>query len=101
VTGVLLAGLVAALGLVIIPARRRQGKTKMRDKIAALRAQLIQSLRTQFSKEIDHSLQKINEAIAPYTRFVRGEREKLQKTQSGLGSLKNELEALKMKVERL
>ena len=101
VTGVLMAGLVAALGLVIIPARRRQGKTKMRDKIAALRAQLIQSLRTQFSKEIDHSLQKINEAIAPYTRFVRGEREKLQKTQSGLGSLKNELEALKMKVERL
>jgi hypothetical protein len=101
VTGLLMAGLVAALGLVIIPARRRQGKTKIRDKIAALRAQLIQSLRTQFSKEIDRSLQHINEAIAPYTRFVRGEREKLQETQSRLESLKGEVERLKIKVEEL
>jgi hypothetical protein len=101
VTGLLMAGLVAALGLVIIPARRRQGKTKIRDKIAALRAQLIQSLRTQFSKEIDRSLQHINEAIAPYTRFVRGEREKLQETQSRLESLKGEVERLKIRVEEL
>ena len=101
VTGVLMAGLVAALGLVIIPARRRQGKTKMRHKITILRAQLIQSLRTQFSKEIDRGLQHLNEAIAPYTRFVRGEREKLQETKSRLGNLKSELERLKIKVEEL
>lgn len=101
VTGVLMAGVVAALGLVIIPARRRQGKTKLRDKIAALRAQLVQSLRSQFAREIDRSLQHINEAIAPYTRFVRGEREKLQDTKSRLETLKGELDRLKLKVEEL
>jgi len=101
VTGMLMAGVVAALGLVIIPARRRQGKTKLRDKIAALRAQLVQSLRSQFAREIDRSLQQINEAIAPYTRFVRGEREKLQDTQSRLETLKGELDRLKLKVEEL
>ena len=56
ITGVLMAGVVAALGLVIIPAKRRQGKTKLREKIAALRAQLVQSLASQFGREIDRSL---------------------------------------------
>ena len=101
VTGVLMAGLVAALGLVIIPTRRRQGKTKIRDRITALRAQLIQSLGTRFSQEIDRSLQHINDTIAPYTRFVRGEREKLQETELRLKGLKGELERLKTEVEGL
>lgn len=101
VTGVLMAGVVAALGLVIIPARRRQGKTKMHEKIAALRTQLVQSLRGQFSKEIERMLQNINEAIAPYTRFVRGERQKLEEAQSRLTNLKKDLERLKGKVEEL
>jgi hypothetical protein len=39
--------------------------------------------------------------MAPYTRFVRGEREKLQETQSRLESLKGELDRLKSKVEKL
>src|SRR4030042_129897 len=99
VTGVLMAGVVAALGLVIIPARRRQGKTKLRDKIAALRAQLVQSLGSQFAREIDRRLQHINEATAPDTRFVRGERDTLQQTQSRLETLKNELDRLKLKGE--
>jgi hypothetical protein len=30
--------------------RRRQGKTKLRDKIAALRGHLVQSLRSQFAR---------------------------------------------------
>jgi chromosome segregation ATPase len=101
VTGILMAGLLAAIGIVIIPARRRQGKTKIRDRITALRAQLIQSLGSRFSQEIDRSLQHINETIAPYTRFVRGEREKLKEIQSTLNNMKGELERLKSKVEAL
>ena len=58
-------------------------------------------MRSQFAREIDRSLQHINEAIAPYTRFVRGEREKLQGTQSRLETLKGELDRLKLKVEEL
>jgi small GTP-binding protein len=101
VTGVLLASLVAILGLFVIPARRRQAKAEMRAKIAALREQLIHSLRSQFEREIERSLQHINEAIAPYTRFVRAERGSLLDTQTGLQKIKDELDRLKVKAEEI
>jgi small GTP-binding protein len=101
VTGVLLAGLVAAVGLFIIPARRRQGKAKLNEKIAALRGQLSGSLRAQFEKEIRHSLKRIQEAIAPYTRFVRAEREKMEEMGKRLKDLKVGIERLREKIESI
>ncbi|NWF53198.1 MAG: dynamin family protein [Syntrophaceae bacterium] len=101
VTGVLLAGLVAAVGLFVIPARRRQGKAKLNEKMAALRAQLSDSLRTQFEKEIRHSLERIQEAISPYTRFVRAEREKMEEMEKGLKDLKVGIERLRTKIETI
>ena len=65
VTGILMASLVAVLGLFVIPARRRQARAEMSAKVAALREQLSHSLRTQFEREIERSLQHINDAIAP------------------------------------
>jgi small GTP-binding protein len=101
VTGVLLAGLVAAVGLIIIPARRRQGKAKLNEKILALRAQLSGSLRGQFEKEVQHSLERIQEAIAPYTRFVRAERGKMEEMRNKLKDLKIGIERLSKKIETL
>jgi Tfp pilus assembly protein PilN len=101
VTGVLLASLVAILGLFVIPARRRQAKAEMSVKIAALREQLVHSLRSQFELEIERSLQHINEAIAPYTRFVRAERGSLLDTQTELEKIKNELDRLKVRAEEI
>jgi small GTP-binding protein len=101
VTGVLLASVLAAVGLFIIPARRKQAKTQMREKVAALRTQLVQSLRTQFEREIERSLHQIEEAIAPYTRFVRAERSKLLETQEKLEAIQGEIERLKNRVEEI
>ena len=101
VTGVLMAGVIAALGLFIIPARRRQGQTKMLKKISDLRTGLTQSMRTEFEREIKRSLQHIQEAIAPYTRFVRGEREKLLEAQTQLKHLQTEMGELKTNLEEL
>jgi small GTP-binding protein len=78
ITGILLAGAMAALGLFIIPARRRQAKKEMRTKVKAMRDQLTDSLSTHFSQEIERGLQEIKETIAPYTRFIRSENEKNQ-----------------------
>lgn len=99
VTGILLASVVAALGLFVIPARRRQAKKEMRDKIAVMREQLIHSLRTQFESEIERSVRKINEAIAPYTRFVRSERGSLNDMLAELEKVRNGLDRLKANVE--
>ncbi|HSF79806.1 MAG TPA: dynamin family protein [Anaerolineales bacterium] len=101
VTGVLLASLMAALGFFVIPARRRQAKAEMRQKIGVMREQLVNSLRTQFESEIERSLQRINEAIAPYTRFVRAEQAKLNEAQAELVRIKNDLTRIKVAVEEL
>jgi small GTP-binding protein len=101
VTGVLMASVVAALGLFIIPARRRQGKMKMLEKIASVRTRLINALRAQFEKEINRSVQHINEAIAPYTRFIRAESDKGLQAQANLGRLRNEMDQLKGRLERV
>jgi hypothetical protein len=101
ITGVLLASLVAALGLFIIPARRRQAKAEMRAKIATLRQQLSDSLRGQFEKEMERSQRRIQEAIAPYSRFVRAEQVKFLEVQGEMESVKNGLNRLKSQVEEL
>jgi small GTP-binding protein len=101
ITGVLLASLMAVLGLVVIPAKRRQAKIQMREKIAALREQLIGSLRSQFEKEMEISLQKIHEAMAPYSRFVRAEQGKLSESQAELDKINDGLSSLKNQVEEL
>ena len=101
VTGILFASLIAALGLFIIPARRRKAKIEMREKVAEMRAQLVQALKAHFKREIERSLQNIHETIAPYTRFVRAEHGKNIETQSALESIQNELSRLKARVNDL
>ncbi len=76
VTGILLAGVMAALGLFIIPTRRRNAKKEMRQKVREMREQLSRSLEGHFREEIERGLQQIRDTINPYTRFVRAEKDK-------------------------
>lgn len=101
ITGVLLASAVAALGFIVIPARRRQAKAELRQKIADLRERLSSTLRIQFEREIERSLMNINEAVGPYTRFVRAERSKLQEAQAELEQVMVSLAALEARVEEI
>ncbi len=86
VTGILLAGVMAALGLFIIPTRRRNAKKEMRQKVKSMRDQLTTSLSEHFGHEIDRSLQEIKDTIKPYTRFIRSENEKNQQASQKLQS---------------
>jgi hypothetical protein len=101
ISGFMLASAMAAIGLFVIPARRRLAKNEMRDKIAALREQLMSTLRSQFEREMERSLHNINEAIAPYTRFVRAERGKLQDARAELDEVRDGLGRLKVRVDGL
>ena len=73
ITGLVAAGAVAALGLFVIPARRRRAKRDLRAKISALRESLSGALRRQFEGELVRSANRIRDAVAPYSRFVRAE----------------------------
>ena len=89
------------LGLFIIPARKRHAKAELREKIAKMREQLTHSLRTQFEHEIERGMANINDAIAPYTRFVRAEQSKLEEVEAKLNDTNTGLESLKVQVEEV
>ena len=101
ITGILLASMVAVLGFIVIPARRRMAKKELHVKVSELRDQLIETLQNQFLKEIEKSIQKINKAIAPYTRFVRAEQGRLLDTQSEIDRIRSEFEKLKTEIENI
>ena len=101
VTGILSAGLIAALGLVIIPIRRNIAKKELTKKISEMRTRLLQSLTQAFEKEAARSQGQIREAVAPYSRFVRAESGKFKDTRETLGSIASELNRLKGSVEEM
>lgn len=100
ITGILAAGALAALGLFVLPSKRRQAKTSLKDKIGTMRQQIIAGMTTQFERELAHSIQRIKEAVAPYTRFIRAEREKLKEVQANLGEVESALKLLGARVGR-
>ncbi len=101
VTGVLAATALAALGLFVIPARRRKAKDELHGKIAALREKLMAALTGQFDGELERSLSKLEEAIEPYTRFIRTERDHLTKTRQDLGLIAENMARLEAEIARL
>jgi hypothetical protein len=100
VTGVLIAGLIAILGLFIIPYKRSQAKDRFKEKIEELRTRLMSVLRTQFNAESERALTRLKEGVAPYLRFVRAERERLERNRGQLTDARKGLEALDGRVEQ-
>ena len=101
VTGILAATTLAVLGLAVIPAKRAKAKKELRAQIADLRRDLLNALHQPFEAEVDRSLSRLREAIAPYTRFVRAEQEKLDDQKKTLAELTGQLDELRGRIERL
>jgi small GTP-binding protein len=101
VTGVLVASLMAVLGLLVIPNRRRQAEREMRAKITIMREKLATALKTQFESELERILQRIDNTIAPYTRFVRAERAKLLDSQTEFEELQGSLKHLQGEIDAI
>jgi small GTP-binding protein len=101
VTGILAAGVLAVVGLFVIPARRGQAKRELRAKIAGLRTQLTSALTDQFDRAVDRSVHRLHETVAPYTRFVRAEHERLAGRRDDLGRIGDALSRLHAEAERL
>jgi small GTP-binding protein len=94
VTGILAAGALAVVGLFVIPVRRRQAKAAMRERIEAMRRQLMASLTSQFDREVDRSVTRVGDAVAPYSRFVRTEHAHLASARADLTAARQQLMGL-------
>ena len=101
VTGILAAGAMSLIGLLVLPAKRERAKSELRGKVAAMRERLMGALTSQFDHELEHSLVRLREAMGPYTRFVRSERERLADARESLRGLRDRLHALKARVDSL
>ena len=99
VTGIITAGVVAALGLFIVPAKRRMAKKELHEKLAALRSKLVRSITDEFEKEIRQSQQRIDDAISPYTRFIRAELNAIEKAQVNLHEARTSIHELQNEIE--
>jgi len=101
ITGLVAAGAIAALGFFVIPARRRRAKRELRAKITALRESLSGALRRQFESELGRSAHRIREAVAPYTRFVRAEGDRLSTAEQTFRTLDQEIDRLRTAIQAL
>ncbi|MGH9314194.1 MAG: hypothetical protein ACRD1S_13480, partial [Vicinamibacterales bacterium] len=73
---------------------------EMRGKITAMRDRLASALRSQFAQEIKRSALRIRESVAPYSRFVRAEGEKLSETASAFRGSLDALDRVRAELER-
>jgi len=99
VTGILAGAVLFGLGLYIIPALRHRAKQDFEEKMEELRQRLHHALSDQFTKQLNYSLSRVQDAIAPYTRFVRAEQQKTTEVQSKVTELTNQVLALKSQIE--
>ncbi len=101
ITGLLFAGVIAIVGLFVIPYKRNQAKQNYREKMEMLRTRLMGALTTQFNAEAENAVTRMKDGVAPYTRFVRAERERVEQALTQLEELQRRVGGLKARVQAL
>jgi hypothetical protein len=95
ITGILAASTLAVLGFFVIPYKRKQAKDNFKEKMLILRTKLLSALTTQFGNESESAITRLKDGVAPYTRYVRSERERIEKAEIALANLRQKLSELR------
>jgi small GTP-binding protein len=99
VTGILAASVLAGVGLVVLPIKRRQARRDFYSRSTELQERLLTVMREQFDHELNRSISRIEEAVAPYTRFVRASKEDMERMRHDLGGITNGLRSLRHRID--
>ncbi len=100
VTGVVAGIAFATIGALILPARRRSAKAELETKLAELRHKLVSGLTEQFDREMRRSAQRIEDTVAPFSRFVRAQNEKYAGQREQLEELEAHVLGLQAQLKR-
>ena len=95
ITGILAASTLAILGFFVIPFKRKQTKDRFKEKMLSLRENLFSALTTQFSNESEDAITRLKDGVAPYTRYVRSERERIDKAENTLARIRQTISELR------
>lgn len=98
-TGILAGLTFMAVGLLVLPARRRAANKELEEKLSGLRQRLVSSLTEQFNREMRRGTQRVVDTVAPFTRFVRAEKAKYEKQQGTLEELEAHIIGLRNQLE--
>jgi small GTP-binding protein len=98
VTGLVMASVIATIGFLVIPARRRKARAEMREKVSGLRDRLSLALRSEFQRAQEQSATRIANAVDPYSRFVRAEQTRWREASRTLGALRDRAAAFRQKL---
>ncbi len=101
VTGILAGMIIGGLGLFVFPNRRNKAKADLAKRLADMKDELLNTLRDQFHREHRRSRQRLDDAIAPFSRFVRAESSKIEDVRDRLMDLDHELAGLSQQTEAL
>lgn len=101
ITGVTAALVSGAVGLFILPYRKRKAQEEFRQRTLELKEKLTAAMSQQFDAELKHSVQRIRDAVAPYTRFVRLEQERVSAADAELSEIEKQLNVLRAQIEAI
>lgn len=99
VTGTLAAGMVATLGLLVIPRRRRLAKAELHERLVTLRGHLAEALTAQCKNEVSASVKRIEAVLSPYLQWVEGERSRIEDRSLTLDTLENRLKDIRRRLQ--
>lgn len=100
-TGILLAGLTAALGFFIIPAKKKQTKNQFSRSLADLRKKLADTMQAEFAHQVDSIIENIETTIQPYSRFIRTEESRLMDAAGQLADLSSKGRQLRLEIDQI
>ncbi len=100
ITGILLATALAVGGFYILPRKRRQAQREFRRRVEQLRTRLRDGLTRQVHHEVTQSTDRVNEAIAPYRRFVHSQQQRINEARGELVATEDALLRLRGEIER-
>ena len=98
ITGITAGLAMIVLGSTILPRRRAKAKRELHEKMQDLRDGLEESLQDQVLRELEASNEKLSATVAPYTRFVRSELERLDELRGDSESLDKRLRNLRQRI---
>lgn len=100
-TGLAGAGVVAAAGLVILPARRVALKRNFRGQIDNVREGLRAKVTQRLKHELHENTERLKDAIGPYSRFVRRETGRFAEHTVALTELSTQIREIERSVENI
>jgi hypothetical protein len=98
--GFIAAGVLAVVGLIFLPRQKRKAIHEFKARVASLRDDMRKALKQQLDEEVDRSLHRVSNTVAPYVAFVREERDRIDSVTRDRLTLEAELETLQARIAK-